>query len=156
MLSLGGWRLLHGRAARTLCQAISRQRMMNQSSVKMTSTKMPTVSHTSTPKVLTLAAELFHVLVVLCYECCGLAESAARTSASSMQHCAVHRHEHVVSAQESRASYSTVAHVCLDCHRCGIGLRSIRNIVAPDADLRNQTMEMIQHWHKPGSKYANA
>ena len=151
-----GRRLLYRLTARTLCQATLPQRVMNQGSAKMTSTKMPTMSHTSAPKVLALAAELFPVLVVLCYESCGLAESTARTSASSMQHCAVHRHEHVVSAQESRASYSTVAHVCLDCHRCSIGLRSIRNIVAPDADLRNQTMEMIQHWHKPGSKYANA
>ena len=117
---------------------------------------MPTVSHTSTPKVLALAAELFHVLVVLCYECCGLAESAARTSASSMQHCAVHRHEHVVSAQESRASYSTVAHVCLDCHRCGIGLRPILKMVTPEADLRDRATEMIKQWHKSNGEAAIA
>ena len=142
--------MLHRRTAGTPCQAVSQQRMMNRGSARMASTKEPTMSHASMPNVLALAAELLHVLVVLCPESCGLAESAARTSASSLQHCAMHRHEHVVIAQESRASYSTVAHVCLDCHRCGIGLRSIRNIVAPDADLRNQTMEMIQHWHKPG------
>ena len=106
----------------------SPQRVMNLGSATMTSTKESTMSHASTPNVFALAAELCHVLVVLCPGSCGLTASAARTSAPCPT----------------------------GSHRCGTGLRSMLKMVAPDADLRNRTMQMIKRWHKSGGEVAIA
>ena len=86
------------------------------------------MSHASMPNVLALAAELLHVLVVLCPESCGLAESAARTSALCPPRLPQMWHWSQVHSQ----------------------------LVAPDADLRNRTMEMIKRWHKSVGEVAVA